>query len=182
MIPTTLSTLTAFVVGVSLLPTPIAQASTFGTHQVLADSLQRAGVSVKVNTPQCKVGGPLGWYIPIAKQMVVCQVQAKIFPSSVTTWDEEDYDTLRHEAHHVVQDCVAGVLGDDRMSVLFNDDHFNKYILGQMTQETRDFITKQYSAGGFNVNEVNMELEAWVVAEQLGPQIIADKIDDMCAS
>lgn len=49
--------------------------------------------------------GVLGWYASYRNEMVICQERASANGQQVA-WTAEDYDTLRHEAQHLIQDCV----------------------------------------------------------------------------
>ena len=40
--------------------------------------------------------------------MVICQENRIPGVREMTSWTEEDLDTLRHESHHLVQDCRGG--------------------------------------------------------------------------
>ena len=41
--------------------------------------------------------------------IMICQDDRIETSDQEVEWTENDYDTLRHEAHHVVQDCMKGI-------------------------------------------------------------------------
>ena len=81
--------------------------SNFDHHVALWEAAQKTGVRTLINPDRCDEGDAFGWYWAAANELVVCQ-EGKIRGSNEQVeWTEEDYDTLRHEAHHLVQDCMA---------------------------------------------------------------------------
>ena len=60
-----------------------------------------------INPDRCDTEKAYGWYWAAANELVVCQENKIKGSNAQVEWTEEDYDTLRHEAHHLVQDCMA---------------------------------------------------------------------------
>ena len=98
--------------------TPSLSASNHDHHVRLFNSVKATGVSIAINPskgcdPRYNGGHRVfGWYAGGIQTMVICQEKALRTGQFDTQhdWTEEDYDTLRHEAHHVVQDCMDSTL------------------------------------------------------------------------
>ena len=73
-----------------------------------------------INHPEDCNGRIDGVYDSIRGYITICQDQGtKAF--KMVGWTDNDLDTLRHEAQHVVQDCIGNRLGDGYLSPLFDD-------------------------------------------------------------
>ena len=116
------SKLSSLLLGGSLLFGPSAVATTIEEHQRLIDSLESVGIEVVLNDVAFCGEEPVdGAYFPINSVLVVCQDYSSSISSKEVEWTPNDLDTLRHETHHVVQDCRKGVLGDRESSLLFDE-------------------------------------------------------------
>lgn len=127
-------------------------------HARLAHQVIRTGLTFKVNPADCWEDDAYGWYWAAKNEMVICQ-ENKTVPGQVTWWTEEDLDTLRHEAHHVVQDCRDGALRGDLDAVYKEPVKMAVYHLGE---DYAHHIAKIYGDQGKHT--VVMELEAFTVA------------------
>jgi len=111
-----------FCAGILLMPAffpNIATANTIAEqHRYLARTIVSIGIPVTMNTKHHCPPGESGSYFP-AGFMVICQDHHTGNGKEVQ-WTANDYDTLRHEAHHLLQDCAAGSIGDRKMSLMFN--------------------------------------------------------------
>lgn len=87
-------------------------------HRYLAQTIRSIGVPVSINTKLHCRPGESGSYFS-AGFMVICQDNRREEGVEVQ-WTENDLDTLRHESHHLIQDCAAGGVGDRKMSLMFN--------------------------------------------------------------
>lgn len=149
-------------------------------HTNLVNALNRAGVRLIVNHKHCGRDGSAGWYQSSIRTLVVCQDNYTAFSGPVR-WTANDYDTLRHEAHHVIQDCVHGVIGDAELGPMFVDeDAYVKFINTVLTDENKERILSAYKGSSNFV--LMVELEAFAVAMSIHPDIIAGTMDKLCAS
>ena len=96
-------------------------------------------------------------------------------------WTDADLNTLRHEAHHVVQDCNNGGLGDRRSSRLFqNTNQLANFISNAMSPEQFMHIVRVYDEAGTSTRDILMETEAFAVAETVSPLTISRKLIEFC--
>jgi len=82
-------------------------------HKELARTIVSLGVPVSINTNIHCPAGESGSYFA-AGFMVICQDNRTANGKEVE-WTANDLDTLRHEAHHLIQDCASGTIGDGKM-------------------------------------------------------------------
>ena len=167
-----------------LLLSPVAVvAGPMEDHDQLWRSLQQAGVTLRVNNPQLcgdNTGG--GHYNSLYRTLVICQ-DGKGTASSdqQVAWTTNDMDTLRHEAHHVLQDCLDGTLGNGQMLPVYTDAEKWKEFVRLMPQEKIDFIIAQYKELGANDQLLYLELEAFAAAHHVGAVNIAKALTQVCA-
>lgn len=149
-------------------------------HTNLLNALDRAGVRVIINHKNCGRDGSAGWYQSSIRTLVVCQDNYNSFSGPVS-WTANDYDTLRHEAHHVVQDCVHGEIGDTELGPMFlNEDDYVSFVTSIISEDTRENIMQAYRGSSDFV--LMVELEAFAVATAIHPDSIARSLDRLCAS
>ena len=163
-------------VGVS----PVSANELLDQHNQLWSSLQEVGIVMSVNSPiHCK-GDKMGAYYYHSGLMVICQERATIMNGEQVNWTEEDLDTLRHESHHVVQDCVDGTIADGSLGTLFNEhDEWKDFVNQGLSETAIRGIIDTYSTGDNN-GVVARELEAFSVANSVSADTIADKVLEMC--
>jgi hypothetical protein len=169
-------------VGLSLLLTPGLKAGVEEDHDVLWNALEEVGVELYLNdTEYCDAdSGVSGLYSPRLNIMIICQDERIPISSREVEWTDNDYDTLRHEAHHVVQDCVAG-LENGNMDVYFGDrDTYTEFVKTALTEEQFDNIVKTYKEGGSSDEVVIHEVEAFAVASSIPPDSIARALVKVC--
>ena len=160
LLATTLLTATA-------LATPIeAVAGTFNDHIRLAQTVMATGVTFRINAPKCdERPGVFGWYAPRQRELVVCQENKVKGSTQEVQWTAEDLDTLRHEAHHLVQDCVngrgAGNFDGSLVPMVQTPVQLGKDILG--VEGVRQ-VVKTYAQQGANEHTIILEIEAFSVA------------------
>ena len=176
-----LSKVATIVLGGSLLFTqsPVKASS---DHDRLWDSLEEVGVTILVNDPHfCLKNDIDGAYVPSAKVLVVCQDNASPMTSGEVQWTANDLDTLRHEAHHVVQDCLAGELGDKYSDLFFdNEEEFTEFVKGILNERQIELIVESYRSNGADDQRILMEIEAFAVASGISPDMIADAVTGLC--
>ena len=175
--------LTSLLLGSSLLlsSAPV-RASTVDDHVGLWDSLERAGINIILNDLDfCGKTDVAGAYISSLKVILVCQDNANPLSSRQVQWTANDLDTLRHEAHHVVQDCTDGRVGDDIAKPLFaSEEELTEFVESVLTEEQITSIVSNYRERGADDDVIVMEVEAFAVARQVSPDTIAGAIDDLC--
>ena len=164
----------------ALFPT-MATANTIAEqHRYLARTIVSLGIPVTMNTNIHCSPGESGSYFS-AGFMVICQDHRQQEGIEVQ-WTANDYDTLRHEAHHLLQDCAAGSIGDRKMSLMFNT---KEELLGFLSksgysQEQLQIIVNHYQKQGVDGYDLLMELEAFAVARSIPANMIADKLKEYC--
>ena len=166
----TLAALTA----VATTTAPALAQSNHSHHVDLAKAVISTGVEFKVNPAQCfEEKGTFGWYWAAKNELVICQENAT--STREVRWTEEDYDTLRHEAQHLIQDCMDGVLQGRLESAYQDPIRLAKEVLG--TGGMRQ-VAKAYSDASDHV--IVMELEAFSVAAMNNPTEQVDDIRRFC--
>lgn len=160
------------------LPT-LASGNDHVAHTKLVENLEKVGITMIVNNPvhcpEKRRGG--GSYSPYSALLSVCQDNGN-GDGVMVNWTLNDYDTLRHEAHHVIQDCVNGDVGDGKMAMLFDAEEWV-----QFTKGIDDFVYAVYSEQkkiGASDTVAMEEVEAYVVAEYIPAANIAKKVLDIC--
>ena len=79
----------------------------YSNHVALGRAIQSTGVNYQINPAVCWEMDALGYYWGYKNQFVVCQ-ENKRSVGVEAIWTQEDLDTVRHEAQHLIQDCVDG--------------------------------------------------------------------------
>ena len=156
---------------------------TMEDHQQLWAALNESGVTTYINHEQCEVMEAAGFYVSSYNVLVVCQ-DNRVNSDEEVQWTANDLDTLRHEAHHVVQDCKVGTQGDDRLGSVFNNDEdWKEFILNSgYTREQLNAIAESYASRGADENTLIIELEAFAVANSVNASTIADAVRHYCGS
>ena len=154
--------------------TPVMAQSNHRDHQVLANTIMKAGVNFIVNPNECWEDNSYGWYWAMKNEVVICQENKKQVNNQVD-WTEEDYDTLRHEAQHLIQDCVDGELNGSLDHVYEQPIQLAKEVIGEADIHT---ILKNYSNKSDNIKV--MEIEAFTVAALNDPLDQAQDIKNYC--
>lgn len=139
-------------------------------HAALIHGLNQAGITVVVNSRRCAgvPGEPKfkGAYTPASRIVNVCQENG-VPGGDIVEWTLNDLDTLRHEAHHVVQDCLAGTEYDGQLKSVYPDTYaLAVKTLGQV-EVNRIIFT--YLVAGADDHTIKMELEAFVIAARNTP-------------
>ena len=106
-----IKTISTLIIGSLAVATPAMAASDHSAHVRLARAVEKTGITVYVNPNICDTDKTFGFYDASRKAVVICQENKVTGSTDAVNWTEEDYDTLRHEIHHVVQDCRDGLNG-----------------------------------------------------------------------
>ena len=168
-------------IGGLLLASSIAipvDASVAPEYVTLAETIELTGTDFQLNPPECnRESNTYGWYSGHHNQLVVCQVNAKFHNWNEVEWTEEDLDTLRHEAHHLVQDCMDNRI-DGRLRAVYQDvPRLATSVLGY------DKILKILDVyGDLSDHSQLMEIEAFAVADLNDPEEQIRDIYTYCLS
>ena len=152
-------------------------------HYELFQTLERTGIEMYINDlVWCEEAeyGFYGWNGDAGYAvLIICQTNGEPGGSEVE-WTPEDLDTLRHEAHHVVQDCMVGTFGDGRFSLLFDtEEKLAKFLmLSNATKQNILDIFEAYSDR--RVDERWREVEALFVARGVDASSIANGVRNKC--
>lgn len=152
--------------------------SNFQDHVRLAQAAQRTGVRVKINPDRCDTEEAYGWYYAAANELVICQENKVKGSNKEMTWTEEDLDTLRHEAHHLVQDCMIRGNRDGILGAVYDSPIELGYrVLGKPRSNR---IAELYGNNGASAHIQIMEIEAFAVAALNDPQEQVRDIERYC--
>lgn len=161
---------------------PALADNSFAAHEALVSSISSVGVDVYLNPSQVCDGKIHGAYISGLDALVVCQDNATPGGQQVE-WTDNDLDTLRHEAQHLVQDCNAFRRGDQTLSPLMGSEQdvldFAIPILG--TQRAAQ-IAQAYANRGADQRTIILELEAFAVAQDIDASVIAEAVESICGA
>ena len=127
-------------------------------HMALGRAIAATGIDLKINPDICNYQEADGWYWAAKNELVVCQDNATKAGEEVA-WTSNDFDTLRHEAHHLIQDCLDGNLQGDIQNVYVDSPRF---VTGVLTQNQIRRIASAYEERG--IETIKVELEAFAVA------------------
>ena len=110
--------------------------------------------------------------------ILICQDEGQgVAYGTQVKWTANDLDSLRHEAQHVVQDCLDGGMGDGELSPMFNNEQLKEAVLSTLSRERIKMILENYGE-----EDHLIELEAFTVAAAVSPVSIANAIEKHCAS
>ena len=172
----------ALAAALSVPATAAPTVSSVSDHYVLVQALEQAGVTVVLNSPAYCDSETAGAYHSSARVLAVCQENARR-PYADQGWTAYDLDTLRHEAHHVVQDCLAGGLGDSDFTALFDTEReFEDFVTGSLDSDEIDWVISSYASSGASDEVIMHELEAFAAAKVVSPGTIAEVVEAQCTA
>ena len=170
--------ITSSVIGLSLLTIPGVSAKIDPSHDELKRALNDVGVEVYLNETELCDGSKSGMYSPDYDAIVICQDDRIETSDQEVDWTENDYDTLRHESQHVVQDCMEGI-DNNKMSLFFsNEIEYLEFVVMGLTKLEFFQIVEAYRSLGDDV--LLNELEAFAVAKSVKPDTIAKALLGIC--
>ena len=143
----------------TLIASPALATNVDAGHYALTQAIVATGVDLKINAPNCFTDtDAFGWYWAVRSELVICQENATQVGVEVH-WTAEDFDTLRHEAHHLAQDCVDGLTDGDIQNIYKDSPAFVTSVLSQrlIGSVIDGYIDKGEAT-------VRTELEAFAVA------------------
>ena len=146
-------------------------------HDYLVEAVKSTGVAFKINPTDCfteENKDTFGWYWAAKNEMVICQ-ENKSTAGVVSFFTAEDTDTIRHEAQHLIQDCMDGKLNGKLNSVYKSPEKLGKDVLG--TTGVAE-IKELYSDASAHIQV--MEVEAFSVAAMNDPMDQASDVQNFC--
>ena len=173
----TLGVTVATVIGGTM---PGLTTGSFADHKDLYNAIQSVGVRVVINNPKYCDGRVNGSYHSFQRILSVCQDNSTARGDEID-WTQNDLDTLRHESHHLIQDCALGSLGDGQLSLLFGDMAQAKDFVASVLPESQQRELMSFdSYAGHDAYRQMIELEAFATAAAISPRDITDKLIEMC--
>ena len=176
--------LTSVLAGASLIFTPgsAIAGNTYEDHVDLFNALNEVGVITNINSKLHCSPEVDGLYHTKAGILIICQDNG-VAGGPQVTWTENDLDTLRHEAHHVVQDCNEGTIADGLMDNLFYEEQelIDFISTSSLTAEQVKSLIKSLENDGLSSTAVLIELEAYIVAKDIEASSIANKVREFCS-
>lgn len=161
----------------AIMPAAIA-GNTFDDHYQLYQTLHRHGITVAINPMSCAKGFD-GMYQPFKRLLTVCQDYGR--PGGVEVeWTANDYDTLRHEAQHFIQDCNSGTNHDGQLDTLFNSEDLNDFIASTIGHQQAQIFLNSSAYSSLDEHGRKIEAEAFAVAAAIDASDIADKVTQVC--
>ena len=159
----------------------VPQEGSLEAHAVLVEAIERQGVDFVVNHDFCDENpGVMGFYSSHAQVLVVCNDRYVKGENEDPQWTANDLDTLRHEAQHLIQDCMVGGLADSRLHPVYRDPIALAYeVLGG---EDMQGINRLYRGNGADTETVILEWEAFSVAEMNVPLEQSQDIARYCGA
>ena len=151
--------------------------SNYPAHVSLGRTIRATGVNLKFNPAECDEKNAMGWYWAYKNEMVICQENRRRgfgFQHEVR-WTEEDLDTLRHEAQHLIQDCMDGSR-QGALSSVYRD--VPTLVKSTLSTQAIQSIMRSYSDKSDHI--IMMELEAFAVAARNIPADQAIDIQKFC--
>ena len=152
--------------------------TTFDQHYRLYRTLQQNGITVVINPRTCS-GGFDGMYQPLKRLLTVCQDYGKPGGPEVD-WTANDYDTLRHEAQHFIQDCVLGGNHDGQLNTLFTQAELKQFINATIGVNAARGFLQSPAYAHLDDHGRMIEAEAFAVAAAIDADDIANKVNEIC--
>ena len=138
-------------------------------HEVLIQVVQSTGMPIIYDHPLCDDGLVAGFYNGKENLFAVCKFDGP--------WTPYHLDTLRHEAQHLVQDCLDGRI-DYVFPGTFLEDPIEYAKSIGFTDKQLNGIRIAYAS--LSYEEYLMEVEAFAVAASVDPKEIANAILNLC--
>ena len=166
---------------------PAHAGNTINDHNDLWQAVEEAGVDVQTNHPKyCKDSWGGGYYANYrdgSAVMMICQDKGKgVGHNNQSNWTPNDLDTLRHEAHHLIQDCKNGARDGDLVPYFDKKADYQAFIRNNLTVERVEWIVETYGKDGASSHTILLELEAFAVAEDVQASSIATEVSRVCSA
>jgi len=176
---------TSALVALTALAIPVAAFAdnSFQAHEQLLRTVRRSGTKVYLNHPAVCDGKIDGAYISGKRALVICQDKSTE-PHKQVEWTANDLDTLRHEVHHMVQDCAAFRPGDQTLRPILtisgNERDVVDFALMALGESKVRSIVQRYASKGVSRREMLIELEAWGTAKAIPASLITQSVEHFC--
>ena len=171
--------LSALAVCLSVAPAVAMTRAEREAHLDLAQAIMDSNVAVSINEKEHCFSLEhrfFGSYNPSAGVISICQENATEWNGEVIEFSAEDYDTLRHEAQHLVQDCLDGAR-DGRMVPMFTGAARTKFLSNfSDTKEAR--VRHTYSDASDAL--ITLEVEAFATADGVSATSISNAVRQVC--
>jgi hypothetical protein len=176
--------ITSVIAGASVIFTPgsAIAGNTYEDHVDLFNALNEVGVITSINSRLHCRSGVDGMYNTRSGMLIVCQDNG-VPGGPQVTWTLNDLDTLRHEAHHVVQDCNEGTIADGLMDNLFHEEQELIDFISRSSlsaEDVKDLISS-LEKDGLSSRSILIEVEAYIVAKDIDASTIASKVREFCS-
>ena len=158
---------------------------TIDEHIELLNTIQELGVNVIINDHlTCtEHKGVAGYWHGARQTFALCQERIRysrnpVWTGNVILASDDDLDTIRHEAHHIVQDCMDGRI-DGGLDPYFTDDQLVTFLDGYPDWKESK-IVETYREDGASNRVIKHEIEAWAVADMVDASSISNAIRKTC--
>ena len=171
-----LKQLTATALAFIALTSPAHATNVDPGHMALGRAVASTGIDLVINPSTCSERDADGWYSAREGELAICQDNASQAGVEVP-WTANDFDTLRHEAHHLIQDCIDGRLDGDLHNAYVDSPAFVTSVLPQRRIKG---VIRSYLERGATEAVVRSELEAFAVAQVNDPSEQVADIQRYC--
>ena len=156
------------------------QEGSLDAHALLVQTIEGQGVDFLVNHEFCQENpGVMGFYSSINRVLVVCNDNYSA-ENRNPQWTANDLDTLRHEAQHMIQDCMVGGLSDGTLHPVYRDPIGLAY--GVLGGDRMQGINSLYRSNGADNDTILLEWEAFSVAQMNVPLEQSQDISRFCGA
>ena len=154
-------------------------------HIELLNTLEEMGVNVQINNPTIcgrQDANVAGFWMGGEQLFVICQQAIRnskfpVYDGRIQHASDDDLDTIRHEAHHVIQDCMDGDMDGSLVEYLDeeNKEEFYKFY----PEWKQNHIRVQYANETPQI--IQLEVEAWAVADLISAEHIEEVLIRECS-
>lgn len=160
--------------------TPVMATGTFDEHKNLYNAIRSVGVTIKINDRKRCQDGRDGSYHSLERILVICQDTARLGQRE-TDWTDNDLDTLRHEAHHLIQDCAYTGIGDAQLAPYFTDrQDLSTFVQDSLGVEEANRLMNLETYRNSSDRTKWIEMEAFATAKVISPSMIAEAVLKEC--
>ena len=158
---------------------------TIQEHIELLNTIQGLGINVVINNHLICTAheGVAGYWHGARRTFALCQESLRYSKNPVWTGEvilasDDDLDTIRHEAHHIVQDCIDVELDGD-LQPFFNNQDLVTFLEGYPDWKENK-IADTYRMDGASAHVIHLEIEAWAVADTVDAGSISKVLTEVC--
>ena len=154
-------------------------------HIEILNTLDEMGIDVQVNNALLCSGeeSVSGFWFGARKLFALCQESIRksenpVYTGAIFLASDDDLDTIRHEAHHVIQDCMDGKI-DGSLKQYFSPENYVTFMKG-FDEWRAEYIRKVYKEAGETPQVIELEVEAWAVADLVSADMIHTVLKREC--